>query len=300
MILRKIYNYIYLYIGRTLYKKPNIRKYLPDKMYLQNYWKERMGYYMDFDHPQTFNEKLQWLKLYDRNPQYTVMADKVAVKDYVSNLIGMEHIIPTLGVYDNFDEIDFNTLPEQFVIKCSHDSGSVVVCKDKAALDVDKIRESFTKSLKSNWYEIGKEWAYKNVQPKIIIEQYMQDCRQDSLTDYKFYSFNGEPKFLYVSYNLSDHENAFINYLTIDWQSTPFHRQDYKENPNLPVKPKHYDQMVKFCRLLSKNIPFVRVDFYEINSIVYFSELTFYPGCGMTPFIPNEWDNKVGEYITVV
>lgn len=293
----KIINYIYFKIGQLLYRYPSMRKYMPDKMYLQQYYARRMGYYMDFNNPKTFNEKLQWLKLYDRKPIYTTMADKIEAKKFVSEKIGVQHIIPTLEIYNSFDEIDFDKLPNQFVMKCSHDSGSVVICKDKSSFDLEHARCIIETGLKRSWYQIGREWAYKNIKPRILIEQFMIEGPSEGLTDYKFYCFNGIPKFLYVSHGLNDHENAFVNYLTMDWQLAPFHRHDFREYKTLPRRPSNYNQMIQFSKTLSENTPFLRVDFYEIDGRVYFSELTFYPGCGMTPFDPVEYDKKWGDMI---
>ena len=292
-----LYNKIYRKIGgRLYYRFPHLRNCMPDKMYLQHYFAQRMGYYMDFDNPRTFNEKLQWLKLYDRKPIYTTMADKIEAKKWVAERIGEQHIIPTLGVYNSFDEIDFEKLPSQFVIKCSHDSGSVVICRDKQSFDFHKARNVIETGLHRNWYLIGREWAYKNIKPRILIEQFMKDSC-DELTDYKFYCFNGVPEFLYVSMGLANHDTAFINYLSLDWKKTPFHRPDFQEFKELPPPPYSFEKMVSLSEKLSKDIPFLRVDFYEIDKKVYFSELTFYPGCGMTPFVPEEWDEKCGNLI---
>ena len=296
----RLYDKIYHRIGRAIYYRyPKLRDWMPDKMYLQQYYALRMGYYMDFNNPQTFNEKLQWLKLYDRKAIYTTMADKIEAKKWVVDKIGEQHIIPTLAVYDTFDEIDFDKLPQQFVMKCSHDSGSVVICKDKSTFDYPNARKVIETGLNRSWFLLGREWAYKNVKPRIIIEQFMCDRSSKELTDYKFYCFNGVPKFLYVSYGLSDHSIACINYMTLDGQKAPFHRPDFEEYEKTPPPPLKFDVMLKYSKVLSEGVPFLRTDFYEINNEVYFSELTFYPGCGMTPFEPRKWDIEIGKWITL-
>ncbi len=286
-------------IGYWLYQNKRFHDLMPDKIYLQYYFAQRMGYFMDFNKPKTFNEKIQWLKLYDRKPIYTTMADKVEAKNWVAGRIGDEFIIPTIAIYKKFDEIEFEKLPQQFVMKCSHDSGSVVICKDKSSFDFNNARNVIETGLNRNWYIIGREWAYKNVKPRILIEQFMVDKYHNDLTDYKFYCFNGVPKFLYVSYGLADHDSAMINYMTLDWQFAPFHRPDFAEYNVLPPRPTTFNQMIHLARSLSEGTTFLRVDLYEINEHIYFSELTFYPGCGMTPFIPDYYDKKCGDMITL-
>lgn len=268
-----------------------------DKYAISCAFREFLGYDIDWKNPKTFSEKLQWLKIYDRKPIYTKMVDKYESKKYVSEIIGDEYIIPTLGVWNSFDEIDFDALPNQFVLKCTHDSGSIAICEDKSTFDYATARDVLTRGLKNNFYKMGREWPYKNVPHRIIAEQYMKDGENDSLTDYKFYCFNGEPKFLYVSYGLAVHSTAFINYVTLDWKQAPFHRPDFMEMNALPPKPENFDLMLELSMKLSKEIPFVRVDFYEINKKVYFSELTFFPGSGMTPFEPAEWDKRCGDLL---
>lgn len=274
-----------------------IRSKFSDKYAINSAFKERFGYNIDWREPKTFSEKLQWLKIHDRRPIYTKMVDKYEVKSYVSEIIGTEYIIKTYGIYNSFDEIDFDSLPNKFVLKCTHDSGSIVICKDKSCFNYANARKILENGLKKNFYKQSREWPYKNVKPRILAEEYMQDKNNISLTDYKFYCFNGKPKFLYVSYGLADHDSANISYLTLDWQKAPFSRPDYKEFPELPPKPQNYDLMIKLATKLSKDITFLRVDFYEINNMIYFSELTFFPGGGYTPFEPHEWDEKCGNLL---
>lgn len=268
-----------------------------DKRYIRYIWDEHMDYPFNLKNPKTFNEKLQWLKLYDRNPLYTKMVDKYESKRYVSGIIGEQYIIPTLGIWKHFDDIDFETLPNQFVLKCTHDSGSIAICEDKSTFDYDSAKELLERGLKNNFYKMGREWPYKNVPRRIIAEQYMKDGEKNSLTDYKFYCFNGEPKFLYVSYGLANHSTAYINYVTLDWRQAPFHRPDFLEMDDLPPRPANFELMVELSRKLSQGIPFLRVDFYEISKKVYYSELTFFPGSGLTPFEPQEWDLKIGGWL---
>ena len=270
---------------------------LSDKTYIKTMYYAKMGKKLDLKDPKTVSEKLQWLKLYDRKPEYTTMVDKYAAKSYVAERIGEEYIIPTLGVWDSFDEIDFDSLPEQFVLKCTHDSGGLVICRDKSKLDKEVTQRKIEKSLKANYFWNGREWPYKNVKPRIIAEKYMEDGGNPDLKDYKFYCFGGEPKFLYISHGLSNHATAHINFISLDWEKMPFRRTDFAEFDILPPKPKNFDLMIEFCKKLSADIPFLRVDFYDINEKLYFGELTFFPGSGFTILEPKEWDLKLGQWI---
>lgn len=269
-------------------------KLLPDYIFLQIKYRYKFNKKLDLKKPQTFNEKLQWLKLYDRNPEYTKMVDKYEAKKYVANIIGEEYIIPTLGVYDKFEDINFATLPNQFVIKCTHDSGGLIICKDKTKLNIKEARKKINKSLKRNYFYTGREWPYKNVKPRIIAEQYMVDESGTELKDYKFFCFNGEPKLLFVA---KDRPYATkFNYYDMDFKKLPF-KQHYKNFNDYIEKPKGFEKMIELSRKLSKDIPHVRVDFYDINGKVYFGELTFYHLSGFEKFEPEEWDRKLGDML---
>ena len=270
---------------------------LDDRIYLKILYKYIMNKKIDLSNPLTFNEKLQWLKLYDRNPEYTKMVDKYEAKKYVGNTIGKEFTIPTIGIYNRFDDIYFESLPTQFVIKCTHDSGGLVIVKDKTKLDIKSARKKIKKSLKRNYYYCGREWPYKNVKPRIIIEKYMANDKQKELVDYKFFCFNGDPKFLYVSEGLSDHSTAKISFADMNYKKTEFYRKDYKPFDKLPEKPINFEKMKELAKKLAKDIPFIRVDFYEIEGKVYFGELTFYPCSGFLPFEPEKWDRKLGDML---
>lgn len=271
---------------------------MPDDVYLKRKFKIIMKKELDLDNPQTFNEKLQWLKLYNRKPIYTQMVDKLGAKDYVAERIGSDYIIPTLGVWDSFDDIDFDSLPDRFVLKCTHDSGGLVICRDKAAFNKKAAKKKINKSLKKNYYYSGREWPYKDVKPRIIAEAYMEDNKlAEGLTDYKFYCFGGEPKFLYVSAGMEDHATASISFVTLDWTFAPYERSDYKPLSELPQKPSCFEEMLEICKKLAKNIPFLRVDLYEINGKIYFSELTFHPCSGFMPFANAEHDLEIGNLL---
>ena len=274
---------------------PRFPRIFSDKAILKARYFKAFGRPLDLKHPRTFNEKLQWMKIYDRDPRYTVLSDKLRVKEIVAEQIGKEHIIPTLGVWAHFDQIDFSALPEQFVLKCTHDSGGLVICRDRKELDLDAARKKIEASLRTNFYHHSREWQYKDIPPRIIAEPYMQDGDSRELKDYKFYCFDGEPAFLYVSEGLENHQTAHISFLNLDWTRAPFLRSDYAGFETLPPKPDRFDEMVAMARRLSEGFRFVRVDLYEINGTVYFGELTFTPTGGFVPFIPDEADLEIGK-----
>ena len=242
---------------------------------------------------------MQWLKRYDRKPIYTTMVDKYTAKDYVASIIGKEHIIPTLGVWDKFDDIDFSKLPNKFVLKTTHNSGGVVVCRDKTSFNIQAARKKINKCLSFNYYKIGREWPYKDVPPRVIAEQYMEDSNTHQLIDYKFFCFNGEPRFLYVSRGLENHMTARISFVTLDWDFAPYERKDYRPFDILPPKPQSLDGMIELSRLLSSGQKFIRVDLYEINGNVFFSELTLTPCGGFIPFKNLDQDRKMGALLNL-
>ena len=260
-------------------------------------YKVKMGKRLDIENPQTYNEKLQWLKLYDRKPIYTLMVDKYEVKKYVANIIGEEYIIPTLGVWDRFDDIDFSRLPNQFVLKCTHDSGGLVICKDKSQFDISAAKKKINKCLKHNYYYFNREWPYKNVKPRIIAEQYMVDESGYELKDYKFFCFNGIPKAMFIATDRSDpNEDTKFDFFDMDFNHLPF----TNGHPNAKheiAKPSKFCDMKTLAARLSRDMPQIRVDLYNINGKIYFGELTFFHWSGMVPFVPEEWDYKFGEWL---
>lgn len=253
---------------------------LEDKRYLNILYESIFNKKINWKNPQTFNEKLQWLKIYDRNPNYTKMVDKYDAKQYVGEIIGKEHIIPTLGVYDKFEDINLDELPNQFVLKCTHDSGTVVICKDKTKLNIKDVKNKLNKCLKRNYYYSFREWPYKNIKPRIIAEQYMED-KSGELIDYKVYAFDGKCDYVMTCVDRAKKETKFI-YYDKQWNmKKEFSKDGIKYGDSLNIdKPKNLDKMFKFAEILSKEIPFVRVDFYEINGQLYFGELTFFPSGG--------------------
>ncbi len=273
--------------------------FLSDEKYLKFFYKLNMGKKLNLDNPKTFNEKLQWLKLYDRKDIYTTMVDKYEVKNYVASLIGEEYVVKNLGIWDNFDEIDFESLPDQFVLKCTHDSGGLVICRDKSKLDLEKAKAKINKSLNRNYYYNGREWPYKNVKPRIIAEKYLENKKDQGLRDYKFYCADGKVLCLYVSEGLEDHSTASISFLNKDWTFSEFKREDFKPFEKLPEKPEKYEEMLEISEKLSKGYKFLRVDLYEVAGKVYFSEFTFSPCSGYMPFSPKEWDEKLGKMVEI-
>lgn len=227
------------------------------------------------------------------------MVDKYEVKNYVSNLIGEDYVVKNLGVWNSFDDIDFSSLPNQFVLKCTHDSGGLVICRDKSKLDLEKAKAKINKSLNRNYYYNGREWPYKNVKPRIIAEEYLENKKDVGLRDYKFYCSDGKVLCLYVSEGLEDHSTASISFLNTDWTFSEFKREDFKPFEKLPEKPEKYEEMLEISEKLSKGYKFLRVDLYEVSGKVYFSEFTFSPCSGYMPFSPAEWDEKLGEKVEI-
>lgn len=270
---------------------------MPDEKYLKKKFKAFMGADLDLDTPRTFNEKIQWLKLYDRNPQYTIMVDKYLSKSYVGNIIGKEYIVPLLGEWDKAEDIDFDGLPEKFVLKTNHDCGGLVICKDKNSFDKENAIKLLNKHLKNDYYLSGREWPYKNVKRKIFAEEYLEDSETRELRDYKFFCFNGEVKALFIASDRQekDAETKF------DFFDTEFNRLPFTNgHPNsaiLPKRPERFEEMKLLASKLSKGIPHLRVDFYEVNGRVYFGELTFSHWSGFVPFEPEEWDYTFGSWI---
>ena len=279
-------------------KRRDLLKFLSDKAFIKAVYRAKFGKKLNLKNPKTFNEKLQWLKLNDKDPKYAKMVDKYEAKKYVGDIIGEEYIIPTYGVYDNFDEINFNSLPNSFVIKCTHDSGGVAICKDKKIFDKKSAKEKIEKSLKRNYFNEGREPVYKYVKPRIIVEKYMEDKKQKEIVDYKFFCFNGEPKIMYIS-DGSHTENQSIAFFDMDYNLLDIEREDYKKMVDIPLKPKNFEKMKEFSRILSKNMYHLRVDFYEINGHLYFGELTFITCSGLIPFKKQEYDELLGSYLDI-
>ena len=252
---------------------------------------------MDFKNPKTYNEKLQWLKIYNRDPLYNTFVDKYLVKEYVAKKIGEQYIIPLLGKWNSFDEIDFDKLPDQFVLKCNHDCGGIVICRDKSSFDKVAAKKKLEEHLKENYYWQHREWPYKDVKPCIFAEKYMVDESGYELKDYKWFCFDGEPKVLFIAQD-RENENEDTKF---DFYDMAFNHLPIKNgHPNANVikeKPDGFEEMYNLAQVLSKGIPHVRVDFYNINGKIYFGELTLFHWSGFVKFEPKEWDKIFGDWI---
>lgn len=276
-------------------------EWFPDKIYLKLLYRLSMHKRLNLKNPKTFTEKIQWLKLYDRKAKYTLMVDKIKVKEFVANTIGKEYVIPTIGVWNSFEEIDFNSLPESFVLKtnCGGGSGGVIICKNKQLLDINDAKTKINNSLKNNIYKTYREWPYKNIVPQIFAEQYMRNSNDEELRDYKFFCFDGVPKYCQVISNRRTKET--IDFYDMNW----IHQEFYGLNPkckqsdiSIP-KPALLNQMINIAKIFSKNMPFLRVDLYNINNHIYFGELTFYPASGIGTFTPSKWNTYLGNMIHI-
>lgn len=283
---------------------------MSDKEYISRIYEAKLHKKMQWDNPVTFNEKLQWLKIYDHRPIYTILVDKFLAREYVAKKIGEQYLIPLLGVWDKAEEIDFQELPDQFVLKCNHNSGTgMVICTDKNKLNYDKVIAGLNAGLAQDYYQFGREWPYKNVKRKIIAEKYLVDSnvtkhsKLDSLglIDYKFYCFNGEPKFLYTGYaNIVDgKKNDYLSFRNIDWSIAEFGRDDHDQIPFEFDKPVNFEEMIDIARVLAEGIPFVRVDLYCIDGHIFFSEFTLYPGSGYGIFQPEKFERLFGSWINL-
>ncbi len=272
--------------------------WIPDKPYLKMVYRIKTGRKLNLERPVGFNEKLNWLKLHDIHPEYTQLVDKLQVRAYIARVLGEEYLFPLYGAWESFDQIDFDALPNEFVLKCNHDSGSVKIIRDKSKMDHKAMRRFFEGRLKRNPFYDSREYPYKNVTPCIMAEQLMKDADNAAeLKDYKFFCFGGKPQFLYLSEGLANHDTARINYLTLDWKKAPFTRADFAEFDVLPPKPATFEKMLEICEAVSKDMPFVRVDLYDVNGQIYFGEFTFFPGGGYTIMSPETWEKKLGDMI---
>ena len=274
-----------------------LSRQLSDEKFVRWEYFFQVGRFPNLDNPKTFNEKLQWLKLNNIHPEYTKLVDKYLAKQYVEQQIGSGYIIPTLGVWNDFTEIDFSKLPNQFVLKTTHDSGGVAIVKDKSTVDMRKIRRRIERSLRHNYYYDNREYPYKDVKPRIIAEKYMVDESGTELKDYKIFCFSGVPKIIQVDYDrFVKHKR---NLYDTEWNRLPFTLK-FPTNWNREFnKPKNLDKMLEIAAKLSVGYPHLRVDLYNINGNIYFGELTFFHGSGHEKFTPDEWNLKLGDWINL-
>ena len=273
--------------------------WLNDEKYLKIAYKISMGKSLDLVHPKAFCEKIQWLKLYDRQPEYIKMVDKYQVKEYVSRKIGPQYIIPTIDVWKSVDDINFEALPNQFVLKCTHDSGGIVICKNKKDLDIDNAKKRLRKCMKHNYYWGSREWPYKGVPKRIIAEEYIKEFENmsTSLVDYKFFCFGGEPKYCQVTTDRFTSRTS--DFFDMDWNHQVFNAIGSHVSPAKKSleKPAHFDEMIEIARKLSEGLPFVRIDLYNNDGKILFGEITFYPGSGHLYFSPSEYDMILGDML---
>lgn len=269
----------------------------PDKIYLKILYRLKMGKKLNLKSPITFNEKLQWLKLYDRKSEYTQMVDKCEAKKYVAKIIGEEYIIPTLGVWNNFDEIDFDRLPNQFVLKTTHGGGGsgVVICKDKRTLNFDKCKNIINRSMKQNIYRTLREWPYKNIKPRIIAEEYITNGG-DYINDYKFFCFDGEPKVILIANGRFVEPETYFDYFDMNFNHLPFKQggPNYHSKIEMPLL---FEEMKELARKLSRGLPHARIDLYEYKGKLKFGEITFFDSSGFEKFEPEEWAVIFGNWI---
>ncbi len=276
-------------------KRMKIEWIVPDNIYLRMRYRLVFNRKLNIKNPTLYNEKIQWLKLNDHNPLYTKLVDKYEVKEYIRKALGEEYVIPTIGIWNSFEEIDFSKLPDQFVIKCTHDSASVVICKDKENFDIENAKRKIEKALKQNYYLFGREWAYKNVVPRIIIEKYMVDESGEELKDYKIYTFGGIPRLVQVDYaRFTNHKR---NIYDIQWNEMDVIFEYPTDSDVKFSKPKKLELMLEMAQKLAKDIPHVRIDFYSINEKIYFGEMTFYPECGFGKIRPIHFEYEMGNWI---
>lgn len=289
------------YLLEFLYKYGG---FIPDVVYVKWLYYLKMGEKLDLKNPQTFSEKLQWLKLYNRRPEYTLMVDKYAVKDYVASIIGREYVIPTLGVWNKPEDIEWEKLPNKFVLKTTHGGGNtgVVICKDKTSFNKEKAIEKLNKSLKKDIYRVLREWPYKNVPRRILAEQYIEPCpNTKDLPDYKWYCFGGEPKYCQVITNRSTEET--IDFFDADWNHQDFigllpsENSTLKKSDKTPECPSDLALQVRIAKELSKEYPFSRIDLYSINDKTFFGEITFYPASGFGTFEPGKYNVMLGKML---
>lgn len=272
------------------------KKLIPDETYIKLQYTYHLKQKLNLKDPKTFSEKIQWLKIYDRNPAYSTYVDKYSVRDYIQKMIGEEYLIPLIAVYDSADEINWEKLPEKFILKCTHGSQCNIICADKSKLNIEESILKLNKWMSNNWYWYGREWPYKDVKPRIICEAFLEEIEGKSLIDYKIYCFNGKP--LYCQIIRDRGHNETIDFYDDEWNHMPFtglrnlpmSKVDYK-------KPDNYESMYGLAKVLSKGIPFVRVDFYSVKGELYFGELTLYPTSGYGKFKPEEWNRKIGDQI---
>lgn len=273
--------------------KRGFLNWLPDERILKIQFKYNMGKKLNLENPKTFNEKLQWLKLYDRNPLYTKLVDKYEVRKYIEKEIGKEYLIPLIGVWDKFEDINFSKLPDRFVLKCTHDSGSVFICTDKSKFNIDEVKKRINKALKRNYYYFAREWPYKHVRPRIICEEFISD-KETTPDDYKVLCFNGKAKLIGV--HIDRYSNHKLDNYDINWHKTLIG----KDGPMSDIvydKPKEFENMIMLSEKLASGKSHVRIDWFIVKDRLYFGEVTFYEAAGFDHFDNEKDDYLLGSWI---
>lgn len=265
----------------------------PDKLYVRLLYWIHVGGGINYSKPATFNQKMNWSKIYDRNPLYTELADKYKVKQYVKDRLGEKAVVPCYGVWKCFDNIDFANLPARFVLKCTHDSSGAIICRDKGTFDYDGAKKRVNRSLATNYYWTLREWPYKNIPHRIIADEFLDDGSGHELQDYKFWCFNGEPRVMYIT-NKGKH--VYENFYDMDFRPLDINHGFERRQPEY-LRPAGFELMKEYAAKLSEGMPFVRIDFFEVNGHVYFGEFTFYDWAGLKPFKTLEWDKEIGRWI---
>ena len=269
-----------------------------DKIYLSILFRYRLKRKLDFKNPKTYNEKLQWMKIYDKNPLYSKLADKYEVRKYIANKIGEEYLIPLIGVWNSFDEIDFDKMPNEFILKCTHDSGSVIICTDKNSFDKKKARKKFNHWMKRNYYINTREWPYKDIEPKIIAEKLIGE-KGEAPIDYKFYCFNGVVDCVMLCFDRGSGNTKFC-YFNREWEKLPYIKDEFDACKNKVIyKPEPIDKMFELAEKLCKQFRSVRIDMYFEDNKIYFGEITFFSQSGFTIDLPDDIDKKWGDMINL-
>lgn len=272
--------------------------FIPDKMFVKAQFKNYLKKDLNLKKPETFTEKLQWMKLYDRNPDYTDFVDKYKMKKIIAEKIGEQYVVPVLGVWDNPSDVDFDLLPERFVLKTNHDSKGVCICRDKENFDKEAAIKKLEFCIKRNFYYEGREWPYKNVKRCVFAEEYLENGSKGELKDYKIFCFNGEPKIMYIVPERTPGKETYADFFDMEFNHLDL-RMDHDYSPVPIEKPKNFELMKELAKKLSDGIPQVRVDFYEVEGQVYFGEMTFFHSSGTAPVRPESWNKKLGSWINL-
>lgn len=286
--------------SRQLFMLYRLAYFLPDEIFLKLKYRIVLGKKLNLNNPVEFNEKLQWLKIHNRKPLYTILVDKAMVKDYVSKIIGEKYIIPTIGVWNKYEDIDFKSLPDQFVLKTTHGGGNfgVFVCRDKQSIDYDALKSKMLKARKQNAYLRNREWPYKNVKRRYIAEQYIDSSNTSDLVDYKFFCFGGVPRYCQVISGRNS--NECVDFFDMEWNHLEIHKPVQCPFAEImPERPINFDKMKEIAKLLSVGLPFVRIDLYNVKGRIYFGEYTFFPADGLGAFSPQKYDKLFGDLIEI-